>query len=222
MNPYDVLGVSRDEALDEIKKAYRRLSNRWHPDKKNGDRDKFEEVKLSYDILRNPERRKRYDTTGRTDESPVTLKKVKTYIENTIRTVVAAERPDGSTDDPTMENIRDRILLNISAGKMELRKSIHKAQRKIERAQRMFERFKLKKEGPDIIGDALLMEKKRWEDELQNFQNALELAEEAEKVFQSYDYEAGPGPEGQYGPGPTMRRSAFVMPGRLTFFDPAG
>jgi len=219
MNPYDALGVRKDASAKEVGAAYRKLSKLHHPDK-GGDRDKFEEIKFAFDILSNPERRKRYDESGRTDESPVTPQKVRIYIENTIRTVVGAERPDGSTDDPIMENIRDKILMNIAAGKMELRKNIFKAQRKVERAQRMIERFKPKVAGgTDLVGDALKGQKKFWEGELRSFQDALELAEEAERVFNSYDYEAGPGPEGHYSPGPAMRRSASVIPPGLRHLD---
>lgn len=66
-DPYQVLGVARDAPPEEIKRAYRRLAHRYHPDRNPGDRDaeeRFKEVKAAYDILSDPERRARYDRFG--------------------------------------------------------------------------------------------------------------------------------------------------------------
>ncbi len=61
---YKVLGVSRSASPDEIKKAYRRLAKKYHPDAHPGDKtaeEKFKEVSQAYDILGSPEKRKQYD-----------------------------------------------------------------------------------------------------------------------------------------------------------------
>ena len=67
---YEVLGVSRDADDDEIKKAFRRLARQHHPDlqsdpdhKKKAE-EKFKEANEAYEVLSNPESRKRYDTFG--------------------------------------------------------------------------------------------------------------------------------------------------------------
>ena len=59
---YEVLGVGRDAAGEDIKKAYRRLAIRHHPDKTQGDKEseeKFKEVNEAYEILSDPEKRKK-------------------------------------------------------------------------------------------------------------------------------------------------------------------
>ena len=64
---YDVLGVDRQADADEIKKAYRKLAIRYHPDKNKGDKeaeDKFKEVGEAYAVLSDPEKRARYDRYG--------------------------------------------------------------------------------------------------------------------------------------------------------------
>jgi curved DNA-binding protein len=63
---YDVLGVSRDASEDEIRAAYRRLARRYHPDvnKEEGAEDRFKEVSEAYEVLRDPEKRERYDRLG--------------------------------------------------------------------------------------------------------------------------------------------------------------
>jgi molecular chaperone DnaJ len=64
---YEVLGVERGASDAEIKRAFRKLAQRWHPDV-NQDPDaaaRFKEVSEAYQILSDPERRQRYDTFGR-------------------------------------------------------------------------------------------------------------------------------------------------------------
>ena len=64
---YEVLGVSKSADATEIKKAYRKLALKYHPDKNPGDKeaeDKFKEAAEAYDVLSNEEKRRRYDQFG--------------------------------------------------------------------------------------------------------------------------------------------------------------
>ncbi|NLZ38982.1 MAG: molecular chaperone DnaJ [Firmicutes bacterium] len=68
---YEVLGVSRDASPEEIKKAYRRLARKYHPDVNRDDKnaeEKFKEIKEAYDVLSDPNRRQRYDRFGHAAE----------------------------------------------------------------------------------------------------------------------------------------------------------
>ncbi len=64
---YEVLGVSRDAGDEEIKKAYRKLAVKFHPDKNAGDKsaeEKFKEIGEAYEALSDPQKRAAYDQYG--------------------------------------------------------------------------------------------------------------------------------------------------------------
>ena len=73
---YEILGLSRDASENDIKKAYKKLALKYHPDRQGGKSDKekkeaeekFKEISWAYSILSDPEKKQRYDQFGITDD----------------------------------------------------------------------------------------------------------------------------------------------------------
>src|SRR3990167_1428417 len=61
---YEVLGIGNSASADEIKKAFRKLAIKFHPDKEGGDEAKFKEVNEAYEVLKDDKKRQRYDQFG--------------------------------------------------------------------------------------------------------------------------------------------------------------
>lgn len=61
---YEVLGVSKNASADEIKKAFRKAAVKHHPDKEGGDETKFKEINEAYEVLKDQQKRQRYDQFG--------------------------------------------------------------------------------------------------------------------------------------------------------------
>jgi len=63
---YKILGVEKNASSEEVKKAFRKLAHKYHPDKKDGDEQKFKEINEAYQVLSNSEKRQKYDQYGST------------------------------------------------------------------------------------------------------------------------------------------------------------
>lgn len=70
---YEILGVDRKASQEEIRKAYLKLAHKYHPDKTGGDKEaetRLKEINSAYDVLKNPEKRAKYDRFGTESGDP--------------------------------------------------------------------------------------------------------------------------------------------------------
>ena len=84
---YKDLGVEKDATTDAIKQAHKAFAKKNHPDKPGGSNDKMAEGNRAYEILVNPEKRKRYDETGETKEDSFE-KQLSAFINETLIIII--------------------------------------------------------------------------------------------------------------------------------------
>merc|ERR1719187_1934860 len=61
---YETLGITKDATQGQVKKAFRKLATKYHPDRPTGDEEKFKGIQSAYEILSDPDKRQVYDEYG--------------------------------------------------------------------------------------------------------------------------------------------------------------
>jgi len=99
---YDVLGVDPSVGLKEIQRSYRILALKLHPDKNGGDKtanQNFQRLQAAYTVLRDPERRKQYDLTGRDPDDDDCLSSFTSFDRITPADIEAFEKRYKGSDE---------------------------------------------------------------------------------------------------------------------------
>ena len=60
-NPYDILGIPHASSFEDVKKAWKDLSKKYHPDRPDGDENRMKEINAAYEILKDPEQKRKLD-----------------------------------------------------------------------------------------------------------------------------------------------------------------
>lgn len=202
MNLYKLLGVKKRASPEEIKKAYRSLSKIHHPDK-SGDSEKFRRIAEAYEVLMDPERRSRYDATGRIAPSRVTPERIKQFLRGAFQGAIKAG------DDFEFENIQEKMICGIQHGLEQAQIQKREIERLIKRANGLMSRF-LKKSQNDMVREIMMGEIQDLLGELHKTEDAVELAETSIEVLREYDYKVDPTSEGpSWNAGPTHRSRYF-------------
>lgn len=121
MKLYTILGLTPDATTADIKKAFKRLASKHHPDKNNGmDDGAFVEIQKAYEVLSKAESRSRYDETGSVEEGPSLISRACNAISGTFITL--ASRQDYKPKD-YFKVVRSTILASREACARDLKKS---------------------------------------------------------------------------------------------------
>ncbi len=122
---YKVLGVRRNAMQDEIKDQYRYLSKKYHPDKADGNAEKFKALASAYEILSDPERRKFYDLTGSDMTEAEFDRKAGGLLQQIFQLVVTQNGLEAIESIDMIKVINE----NIDTGMIELEKKIDTARK---------------------------------------------------------------------------------------------
>lgn len=130
MSHYDTLGVAKDASPEDIKAAYRRLAQRYHPDKNHGEAAAgaaamFLDVQKAYEVLSDPERRAQYDATGSDARQQTLAEEAKAMLLTMFDRALAA---DGDA------------VANVAAQLREAKSTMHAERADLQRAVAKFEK----------------------------------------------------------------------------------
>lgn len=214
MDPYKVLGVGRKAAPSAIKAAHRKLVKEHHPDKVEDspeNAERLDEIQDAYHILKDPDRRKRYDETGRSDKIAITDEVIEGQIRQAIKAVIHRHEGTRRSQLAEIEDIHKQVLAGFRTSRQTIQADMTETRKKLNKAIQLKLRFKPKGD-KDFIGDVLKEEIAQLETKLRSQQDGIELSQAVEKVWLEYDYEVGPQPEGHYSREPTARELLLSGP----------
>jgi curved DNA-binding protein CbpA len=129
MSLYETLGLTPQASHVEIKAAWRKLAQKYHPDREGGDIEKFKEIEAAYAILSNVAKKRKYDETGQTTETTPFDLLVKGNLAQLLTQVVEHGDPEHTNLRKKMEEALDvakRAVLAQQTGARALQKKWYK------------------------------------------------------------------------------------------------
>lgn len=181
LDPYARLGVSREVTDAEIKKAFRVLAKKHHPDL-GGDPTVFDEIRLANDVLLDPERRAAYDATGKIEPTE-SDNRAAAAMQCLCSAVVGAIE---ECDDPDHRDLAEEVrnaLIRMHEG---CTKSLADTERKLARITRARNRFTTG--GKNQIEPMLAFHANNLAENVKRHRSSLETIAEAQKLAAAYRY----------------------------------
>lgn len=185
MNLYQILGVEPTASNAEIKKAYRRLAQQNHPDKNHGNKEaseKMKDIQRAYDILGDPERRKRYDETGATEDGPTPMTIAREQLAMLF--IQMADNKDADSYD-FKKGARDNINTMIT----DMNGKITQLQRSLRNIEKASKRLKRKTEGEPFLLQVLEGHARQTKEKIAHHEKNLEVTGIMLKMLDDYEYE---------------------------------
>jgi curved DNA-binding protein CbpA len=179
MNPYTELDVPVDASLETIKQRYRTLAQMHHPDK-GGDEELFKRIKLAYEILSDPIRRKQYDITGETTTTNAKDEAVANLVQILLHVV-----PNFNVDQDDLIHIAEmetRTMLDL------VNKDIGVTERYIFNLEKVASKLRIKTEGENILSSFIVSQIKQRKQELVTFQHRVQVCNLMLEILKDYEY----------------------------------
>jgi curved DNA-binding protein CbpA len=173
------LDVPVDASLETIKQRYRTFAQMYHPDK-GGDEDIFKRIKLAYEILSDPIRRKQYDITGETTTSNTKDEAVAKIVQILMNVV-----PNFNADE------NDLILI----AEMETRsmlelvfKDIGATEKNIVNLEKVSKKLRIKTDGENLLGSLIINQLQQKRRDLATYQQRVRVCNLMLEIFKDYEY----------------------------------
>ena len=167
MNLYDELELYHTCSEEDIKRQYRSLAQQHHPDK-GGNEDRFKRIKLAYEVLSDPVRRREYDETGKYHIDNSIRSQAMERLSNMISHFTGAINPEF---DDLIVHMRNDIRRAIDATENDIRT----CDNGIRKLNITLGKIKLKQEGENILKGFTVAKLKQIENELVNLKRNIQI-----------------------------------------------
>ena len=179
MNPYTELDVPVDASLETIKQRYRTLAQMHHPDK-GGDEELFKRIKLAYEILSDPVRRKQYDITGETTTTNVRDEAVAKLVEILIHIV---PKLNADQDDLIyIVEMETRSILNLVNIDIGINEKI------IINFEKVSNKLRIKSNVENILSSIVVNQIQQRKQELETLQRRVRVCNLMLEILKDYEY----------------------------------
>jgi curved DNA-binding protein CbpA len=180
MNPYDILGISKDSTPEEIKSKYKSLAQQHHPDK-GGDPTTFKEIKEAYELLIDPIRKERYDKTGKFDKHQNFRDEALEHLSRLFLHVVNNINPDHDNLVIIMKNeTRNEISV--------INNNIEVCKNHIKKLEKIIKKIKKKNDGENLLQMFTQNQLNGRLNELHNFYRQIQILELMLRMLEDYQY----------------------------------
>jgi len=179
MNPYTELDVPVDASLETIRQRYRTLAQMYHPDK-GGDEETFKNIKLAYEILSDPIRRKQYDITGETTTSNAKDEAVANIVQILLHVV-----PNFNVDQDDLIKIAEMETRSMLG---HVFKDIDVTERHIVNLEKVSKKLRIKTEGENLLNSFVLNQIQQRRQELTTFQHRVRVCNLMLEILKDYEY----------------------------------
>jgi len=179
MNPYTELDVSITASTEEIKQRYRTLAQMHHPDK-GGDEEMFKRIKLAYEILSDPVRRKQYDITGETTTTNAKDEAISNIIQIILHVV-----PNFNADEEDLIKIAES---EANAMLEMVKNDILNTEMQIQRFEKVLKKLRIKTKGENVLESIIKKQIDQRKKDLILFHKNVKVCMLMLEILKDYEY----------------------------------